>query len=218
MTHFRFRPTSNQRAIMIEDLVAQRQRLHVETVKNLRAGRKDPRSAAMFQIVISECSFVATHSRSSVFSELKGGKHPAPQAVLALFDRHLNCIHETPPTVFNEDDVYKVVVAASMDLKRALEAVSAAYSACYQHLVDESGQMDEKGKSRLLVYLTKAISAVRPVFPLLSSDGLPDVAGITAALGTVDGLSSRRRDCHSAAPPSTVVRCFNRDGERASAK
>ena len=30
----------------------------------------------------------------------------------------------------------------------------------------------------------------------------------------------RRRDCHSAAPPSTFGRCFNRDGktERASAK
>ena len=32
------------------------------------------------------------------------------------------------------------------------------------------------------------------------------------------GEASRRRDCHSATPPSTVSRCFNRDGERASAK
>ena len=29
---------------------------------------------------------------------------------------------------------------------------------------------------------------------------------------------SRRRDCHSAAPPSTFSRCFNRDVDRASAK
>ena len=29
---------------------------------------------------------------------------------------------------------------------------------------------------------------------------------------------SRRRDCHSAAPPSSFSRCFNRDRERASAK
>ena len=29
---------------------------------------------------------------------------------------------------------------------------------------------------------------------------------------------SRRRDCHSAATPSTISRCFNREGERASAK
>ena len=32
------------------------------------------------------------------------------------------------------------------------------------------------------------------------------------------GCGSRRRDCHSAAPPSTYSRCFNRDGERAPAK
>ena len=32
-----------------------------------------------------------------------------------------------------------------------------------------------------------------------------------------EGGCSRRRDCHSAAPPSTFSRCFNSDGERASA-
>ena len=32
------------------------------------------------------------------------------------------------------------------------------------------------------------------------------------------GKPSCRRDCHSAAPPSTFSRCFNSDGERASAK
>ena len=32
------------------------------------------------------------------------------------------------------------------------------------------------------------------------------------------GTASCRRDCHSAAPPSPFGRCFNRDGERASAK
>ena len=32
------------------------------------------------------------------------------------------------------------------------------------------------------------------------------------------GGTSRRRDCHSAAPPSNFSRCFNSDGERASAK
>ena len=37
-------------------------------------------------------------------------------------------------------------------------------------------------------------------------------------LGVFPGNSSRRRDCHSAAPPSTFSRCFNSDGERASAK
>ena len=28
-----------------------------------------------------------------------------------------------------------------------------------------------------------------------------------------NGTGDRRRDCHSAAPPSTFSRCFNRDGE-----
>ena len=32
------------------------------------------------------------------------------------------------------------------------------------------------------------------------------------------GTTSRRRDCHSAPPPCTSIRCFNMDGERASAK
>ena len=32
------------------------------------------------------------------------------------------------------------------------------------------------------------------------------------------GGGSHWRDCHSAAPPSTFSRCFNSDGERASAK
>ena len=32
------------------------------------------------------------------------------------------------------------------------------------------------------------------------------------------GERSCRRDCHSAAPPSTLIMCFNRGGERASAK
>ena len=32
------------------------------------------------------------------------------------------------------------------------------------------------------------------------------------------GGTGHRRDCRSAAPPFTFVRCFNRDGERASAK
>ena len=33
-----------------------------------------------------------------------------------------------------------------------------------------------------------------------------------------DGANSRRRDWHSAAPPSTLSRCFNTDGEGVSAK
>ena len=32
------------------------------------------------------------------------------------------------------------------------------------------------------------------------------------------GKLSRRRDCHSAAPPSPFSRCFNRHGERVPAK
>ena len=41
----------------------------------------------------------------------------------------------------------------------------------------------------------------------------------TAKLWAVDtGEESRRRDCHSTAPPSTCSWCFNSDGERASAK
>ena len=32
------------------------------------------------------------------------------------------------------------------------------------------------------------------------------------------GLSSCRRDCHSAAPPSICSRCFNSDGDRPSVK
>ena len=38
--------------------------------------------------------------------------------------------------------------------------------------------------------------------------------------GFIDQLAqvSRRRDNHSAAPPSTFSRCFNSDGERASTK
>ena len=32
------------------------------------------------------------------------------------------------------------------------------------------------------------------------------------------GATSRRRDCPSAAPPSAFSRCFNSDGERASAE
>ena len=40
---------------------------------------------------------------------------------------------------------------------------------------------------------------------------------ITVLLGH-NGTSSRRRDCHSTAPPSTFSRCFNSDGEAVSAK
>ena len=32
------------------------------------------------------------------------------------------------------------------------------------------------------------------------------------------GLTSRRRDCHSAAPPSIFTRCFNMGGEGGSVK
>ena len=46
-----------------------------------------------------------------------------------------------------------------------------------------------------------------------SSDNL-----LLIAAGNPDGFISRRRDCPSAAPPSTFSRCFNSDGERASAK
>ena len=41
-------------------------------------------------------------------------------------------------------------------------------------------------------------------------------AGANLALSR--GGDSHRRDCHSAASPSTFSRCFNRDGERASAE
>ena len=51
------------------------------------------------------------------------------------------------------------------------------------------------------------------------------LAGLAAAFGCWrrrrlrhGGWTSRRRDCHSAAPPSPFSRCFNSDGERASAK
>ena len=45
-------------------------------------------------------------------------------------------------------------------------------------------------------------------------------AGIDEALDCTDpaGALRHRRDCHSAAPPSTFSRCFNSDGERASEK
>ena len=39
-----------------------------------------------------------------------------------------------------------------------------------------------------------------------------------AAWRTAPRPPSRLRDCHSAAPPSSFVRCFNRDGEGMSAK
>ena len=36
--------------------------------------------------------------------------------------------------------------------------------------------------------------------------------------GTAPGTSSRRRDCHSAVPPSAFIRCFNRDKKGVSSK
>ena len=44
------------------------------------------------------------------------------------------------------------------------------------------------------------------------------VGQVAVGLRPERALPSRRRDCHSAAPRSTFSRCFNRDGERASAK
>ena len=45
------------------------------------------------------------------------------------------------------------------------------------------------------------------------ANGLPSFASAILSIGP-----GRRRDFHSAAPPPTVGRCFNRDGERASAE
>ena len=45
-----------------------------------------------------------------------------------------------------------------------------------------------------------------------------EVELLRVQLLTRTGAASRWRDCHSAAPPSTFSRCFNSDGERASAK
>ena len=45
-----------------------------------------------------------------------------------------------------------------------------------------------------------------------------DPGGPVMIYDAQDGKSSRRRDCHSAATPSTFSRCINRDGESASAE
>ena len=39
-----------------------------------------------------------------------------------------------------------------------------------------------------------------------------------AAAEQEEGEASRRRDCHSAAPLSNFIRCFNMDGEGVSSK
>eukprot|EP01052_Picozoa_sp_SAG31_P018288 SAG31_NODE_1290_length_8981_cov_2.829543_6_plen_173_part_00 len=80
--HIRFRPTTNQRAVLIEQLVAQRQLLHVEMVKNLRAELKGGATSA-------------------------GKAFPAPDAVLGFFDRHRTCVSATDPAKFNDDSFYK---------------------------------------------------------------------------------------------------------------
>ena len=51
----------------------------------------------------------------------------------------------------------------------------------------------------------------------LSARPLHEPAADGARTGS-GACGSRRRDCHSAAPPCTFSRCFNSDGERASVK
>ena len=78
----------------------------------------------------------------------------------------------------------------------------------------------------LLSYLFCLVSiSYYPSFPLcLPLLPLPPkaaTAGVLGRRGVGHGarslvVSSRRRGCHSAAPPSTFLRCLNRDGERES--
>ena len=72
------------------------------------------------------------------------------------------------------------------------------------------------GETRIRIDTAHGLIAVA-----LFSKQAPKTAGLVRKLaesGLYDGCSSRRQDCHSAAPPSLFNRCFNADGEVMSAE
>eukprot|EP01051_Picozoa_sp_SAG22_P016733 SAG22_NODE_2424_length_2587_cov_1.512058_2_plen_754_part_01 len=125
-TYIRFRPTVNQRTVRIEELVGRRKALHIEGVKNLRA---------------------------ELQSELKAsglGRNEldlANTTLLGHFDRHLDALNVMDALSFNQDELYKVVVVGTMDLKTLLRRILNAFASCVGHVTTV------EGPASLLAYL-----------------------------------------------------------------
>ena len=76
-----------------------------------------------------------------------------------------------------------------------------------------SQEKTRQGFKEIIGMLSRQSKAIKGVISLSE-----ELEGRVVRLENGGGASSRRRDCHSAAPPSAFSRCFNSDGERASAE
>ena len=92
--HLFFRTTSNQRAVLIEELVARRKLVHTDMLDNLRLVLSDP-----------------------------SGEATAPPELLALWDHMQHSIRKTPPAQFNDDAFYRTVLCDAIDTKNAIQQI-----------------------------------------------------------------------------------------------
>ena len=101
-------------------------------------------------------------------------------------------------------NLYQGLLHNSSETRMANEAFTSdgTGAAYYGHIVSSSGK-------HLAVNASAAAGWIGAAVAILEGHGQGQVRRVVA----VQGQTSRRRDCHSATPPSPFSRRFNRDGE-----